>query len=128
MNGDFGQTLKHLRESRELSQSRVADLADFDHSYVSRLESGARTPTRDAVSRLADALRLDPAATDALLHAAGFLNGDDPALLHDDDLRDLAAVLGDPTLPDDYRRLVRTNVRGLIDGARFVRREMAVPA
>ena len=51
----FGVTLKRFREARRVSQSKLAERAGFDHSYVSRLESSARTPTRDAVEQLAGA-------------------------------------------------------------------------
>ena len=58
IGADFGGLLKAMREARRISQSKLAERADFDHSYVSRLESGARMPTRDAVERLASALTL----------------------------------------------------------------------
>ncbi|MFM8595041.1 MAG: helix-turn-helix domain-containing protein [Chloroflexota bacterium] len=57
-NVEFGMQLKSLREARRVSQSKLAERAEFDHSYVSRLESGARMPTRDAVERLSSALLL----------------------------------------------------------------------
>lgn len=69
----FGQTLRPLREARHLSQSKLAERADFDHSYVSRLESGARQPTLDAVERLAKALGLAEPEAEALRMAAGFM-------------------------------------------------------
>jgi transcriptional regulator with XRE-family HTH domain len=69
----FGQLLRRYRESARLSQSRLAQRAGFDHSYVSRLESGRRAPTREAILRLAEALELGPADRDSLLAAAGFL-------------------------------------------------------
>jgi transcriptional regulator with XRE-family HTH domain len=59
--GGFGKTLKHYREGRRVSQSKLAERAGLDHSYVSRLESGARTPTRDAVEQLSRALELNRA-------------------------------------------------------------------
>ena len=54
----FGALLKGFRERRGVSQSKLAERANFDHSYVSRLESGSRMPTRDAVDRLGMALGL----------------------------------------------------------------------
>ena len=44
---EFGSLLKTLRERHGVSQSKLAERADFDHSYVSRLESGARMPQAD---------------------------------------------------------------------------------
>lgn len=68
----FGAILKQLREPRRISQSKLALAAGFDHSYVSRLESGARKPAREAVDQLADALNATPAERDQLLTSAGF--------------------------------------------------------
>lgn len=68
----FGSTLKQLREPRRISQSKLAERAGFDHSYVSRLESGARKPAREAVEQLADALEATLAERDQLLTSAGF--------------------------------------------------------
>ena len=72
MSAEFGPLLKGFRERRNVSQSKLAERAQLDHSYVSRLESGVRTPTRDAVDRLAAALMVGPEDRDALLRAAGF--------------------------------------------------------
>lgn len=69
----FGVVLRPMREHRHLSQSKLAELADFDHSYVSRLESGARMPTVDAVERFTRALELSEREADQLRAAAGFL-------------------------------------------------------
>ena len=70
---EFGPLLKHYRERANLSQAKLAGKAKFDHSYLSRLEQSARQPTRDAVERLADALKLSAAETDELVTAAGFV-------------------------------------------------------
>lgn len=77
----FGRELREQREALRFSQSKLAEHAGFDHSYVSRLESGARTPTRDAVDRLAEALGAGDAAKDRLLAAAGFLPDDATSLV-----------------------------------------------
>jgi transcriptional regulator with XRE-family HTH domain len=69
----FSDVLKHMRGCAGLSQSRLAERADVDHSYVSRLESGARMPARDAVERLAEALKTSVADRDLLLSTAGFM-------------------------------------------------------
>lgn len=69
----FAETLKDVREKRIFSMSRLAALSDFTPGYVSRLESGERRPTRDAVDRLADALGVTASEKDALLESAGFL-------------------------------------------------------
>lgn len=70
---NFPRSLKLIRESQRTSQSKLAERAGFDHSYVSRLESGARTPSREAVVRLAEALSLTDAERDNLLASAQFM-------------------------------------------------------
>ena len=70
--GPFGLALKRLREARKISQNRLAEGANVDHSYISRLEAGSRHPTRSAVELIAQALELESSERDALLIAAGF--------------------------------------------------------
>lgn len=69
---NFGTELKALREKARISQSKLAKLCEFDHSYISRLESGARYPTRYAVERISTALELTERDSSALLASAGF--------------------------------------------------------
>ncbi len=60
MTGTFGDVLAEVRITRQLSQSRLAQAAGFDHSYISRLEAGKRKPSRAAVLALAEVIMLDP--------------------------------------------------------------------
>lgn len=69
----FAATLRYYRDHAGMSQSRLAAVAGYDHSYVSRLESSSRMPTRDAVLNLAGAMSLDDGDRDALLASAGFM-------------------------------------------------------
>lgn len=77
-SGEFGIALREVRTAVKpfLSQRRLAEAADFDHSYISRLESGARMPTADAVERIATALGLNERQRDKLKMAAGFMPTD----------------------------------------------------
>lgn len=68
----FGDALRQARSARRVSQNRLADRAGFDHSYVSRLESGERWPSRDAIDAIAAALELTRSQHDTLLLAGGF--------------------------------------------------------
>jgi transcriptional regulator with XRE-family HTH domain len=101
----FGELLRRVREQARLSQSRLAQVAGFDHSYVSRLESGQRAPTREAVLRLAAAMGLSAALRDRLLTAAGFLPqraehlfGDRPVLT------DVVHLLQSEEVPEPIRK------------------------
>jgi len=120
----FGELLRRYRESVRLSQSRLAQLAGFDHSYVSRLESGQRAPTREAVLRLAAAIGLSPAQRDSLLTAAGFLPqraehlfGDRPVLT------DVVHLLQSEDVPEPIRKEFEQMLELLV---RQVRRSVAV--
>jgi len=41
----FGRRLQEAREAEGISQARLAESLDLDHSYISRLESGGRMPS-----------------------------------------------------------------------------------
>ena len=119
-SGAFGVLLKGYREGRGVSQSKLAERADFDHSYVSRLESGARTPTRDAVERLAAALGLRQAEQDTMLAAAGFLPRDVASLLSDEPvIGEVLDLLQNDSVPVEYRDNIRQVLRLLTEQARF---------
>lgn len=120
-NDQFGVTLKRYREARRVSQSKLAERAGFDHSYVSRLESGARTPTRDAVQQLAAALDLEHVQQDELLASAGFLPHEVSSLLSSEpEITAVLALLQNSSMPDDYRQTMRQVLRVIADQARLV--------
>jgi transcriptional regulator with XRE-family HTH domain len=120
VGADFGGLLKALREVRRISQSKLAERADFDHSYVSRLESGARMPTREAVERLASALALAQVEEDGLLAAAGFLPRDVSSLLSDEPvLGEVLDLLQNDSVPVEYRDSMRQVLRLLTEQARM---------
>jgi transcriptional regulator with XRE-family HTH domain len=120
---EFGQLLKALRERRGVSQSKLAERADFDHSYVSRLEGGARMPTRDAVDRLGQALGLGESERDALLASAGFLPRDVTNLLSSEPvLGEVLDLLKNEQVPSEYRENMRQVLHLLAQQARFAMR------
>jgi transcriptional regulator with XRE-family HTH domain len=126
IGGVFAPLLREYRDRSRLSQSRLAEAAGFDHSYVSRLESGTRMPTRDAVVKLADAMGLDEHQRDALLASAGFMPGRVESLLAGEPvLSEALGLLQNRAIPaevrDDVRNmialLVRQAQRSAFDGA-----------
>ncbi len=120
----FGVTLKKFREARRVSQSKLAGRAGFDHSYVSRLESGARTPTRDAVEQLAAALDLESVSRDELLASAGFLPGELSSLLSGEpEITEVLGLLQNNHVPEAYRDSMRQVLRLLAEQARHVLKE-----
>ena len=117
---DFGKLLKTLREQHGVSQSKLAERADFDHSYVSRLESGARMPTREAVDRLGQAMGLEQAQLDSLLASAGFLPRDVSSLLSAEPaLGEVLEMLQDEAVPSEFRENVRNMLRIMVQQARY---------
>ena len=117
----FGVTLKRFREARRVSQSKLAERAGFDHSYVSRLESGARTPTRDAVEQLSRAQELDDVQHDELLASAGFLPREVSSLLAGEpEITEVLGLLQNADVPEAYRDSMRQVLRLLAEQARLV--------
>jgi transcriptional regulator with XRE-family HTH domain len=66
------RTLLALRRKAKVSQKLLAEASGYDHSYVSRIESSLRMPSRSVLLRFAASLRLDAAETDVLLLAYGY--------------------------------------------------------
>jgi transcriptional regulator with XRE-family HTH domain len=111
----FAMALRQSREEKRLSQSRLAAAAGFDHSYVSRLESGTRTPTRDAVSKLGEALALDDIQVDALLAAAGFMPARIENLLAAEPVvGEVLGLLQNGGVPEEVREDLRAAISLLI--------------
>src|SRR5690606_39928404 len=115
--------LKRFREEARTSQSRLAESAGFDHSYVSRLESGNRTPTREAVVKLADALGLTPEQRDTLLAAAGYMPQRVESLLADEPVvSEVLQLLQRRDIPEPIRQNVRQMLRLMVTQRSEVRR------
>lgn len=70
---DLGRLLDALMARRDISQSQLARRADVSQGIVSRLRSGERTPSRDLVETLADALDASPIDRARLLVTAGYV-------------------------------------------------------
>ena len=56
----FGKVLRDLRVDRNLTQEKLAELADFDRTYIYRLEKGKREPSLSTILKLSDALKVSP--------------------------------------------------------------------
>ena len=100
---DFGAELKRYRERYPISQSKLALKCDFDHSYISRLESGERMPSREAILKLSAALELSEVDSDRLLASGGFMPSKASHLLGYPILRDIGESLD--KLPPDFRAM-----------------------
>ena len=55
----FGRRVKFLRKQKALTQEALGRLAKVDYKYLGALERGERTPSFDAIERIAKALKVD---------------------------------------------------------------------
>lgn len=76
----FGSLLRGLREARGLPMKDLGERAGLHQTFISRLESGERGPSREAVDALVDALDASEADRFRLLVAADLMVPLDPLL------------------------------------------------
>ncbi len=105
----FGQKLRKLRQSRKLSQKRLAAEVGTNYTYLSKVESEkldfAPYPSEDLIRTLASALEAD---VDELLLLAKKIPADirERVIARPDAFRTLAA-LDDETLDEVLRQVER---------------------
>jgi HTH-type transcriptional regulator, competence development regulator len=79
----LGFLLRSLREDRGLSLRELAQLADIDHAYVYRLETGDKeSPSDDALNKLIRALKAPKRETDMLRYLAAHSDVDAGFVAH----------------------------------------------
>lgn len=57
---EFGLIVRELRQEKNISQEKLAEIGNLDRSYVSEVENGYKTPTIITVSKIAIALEVRP--------------------------------------------------------------------
>jgi ribosome-binding protein aMBF1 (putative translation factor) len=57
---DLGNAIRNRRQAKNLSQESLAEIADFDRTYISLLERGERNPSFTNLCRVAAALKTTP--------------------------------------------------------------------
>ena len=55
----IGMRIKEIRRSKGLSQEQLAERADINSKYLSRMERGTENPTLDMFIKLANALGIE---------------------------------------------------------------------
>src|SRR6185503_17467198 len=77
----LGVMIQAMREQRGLSQRELGRLAEIDHAYIHRLESGDKeAPSEDVVAKLVRTLKLDKRDADILKFTAAHPKAD-PGLI-----------------------------------------------
>lgn len=86
----FGFLLRRLRDERGLSLREFAQLADVDHAYIYRLETGSKeSPSDDVIAKLIRALKAAKREGDMLRYLAEHPDTDTALVSH---------VMTDPTV------------------------------
>lgn len=52
----FGKAIRRRRRDLDMTQEKLAELAELHRTYISNLERGEANPTLDIINRLAKAL------------------------------------------------------------------------
>jgi UTP--glucose-1-phosphate uridylyltransferase len=72
IQNEFTKLLRKRREEAGLTQRELARRVNLDASYINRMETGDRQPSRETALKLADALNIDDDALGKWLVAAGY--------------------------------------------------------
>jgi transcriptional regulator with XRE-family HTH domain len=119
--------LRFMRAKYNVSQRIVAEAADYDKSFISRLESGDRKPSREVVLILAEAMGLTPDDTDKLLLSANFMPVQPTAMLANPELARLDDLMAAASA--DKREWAKNAVSDVIAVLRLgVKEPNAAPA
>lgn len=55
---NIGQAIRKIRNEKGIKQKFIAEKAGISNEYLSNIESGAKTPTIPALSKICDALEV----------------------------------------------------------------------
>jgi HTH-type transcriptional regulator, competence development regulator len=98
----LGFLLEHLRNGRGLSLRELANLAEVDHAYIYRLETGDKEgPSEDVLAKLIRALKAGKREADMLRYVAEHSETDPRLVAH---------TCGDPTVSYDVFAAVAATV------------------
>lgn len=117
----LGFLLQRLREERGLSLRELGQLADIDHAYIYRLETGDKeSPSEEVLAKLIRALKAGKREADMLRYLAQHTETDAALVAH---------VLKDPTVTYEifasaasaaFRGTARPDYRKLIERVRKI--------
>jgi transcriptional regulator with XRE-family HTH domain len=58
LSKEIGRLVYQARTQRRLSQQQLAEASGFTHSFISKIESGARAPSIEALTQILAAMNL----------------------------------------------------------------------
>jgi transcriptional regulator with XRE-family HTH domain len=58
IEGAFGEVIRDLRKTNQISQEKLAEISNLDRSFISLLECGRKQPSLITIFQLAKALNL----------------------------------------------------------------------
>lgn len=108
----FSELLKFLRKAHGVSQNLASERTGYDKSFISRLESDERRPTREAILRLGEGIGLSDDETDSLLLAANFMPVQAKAMLNNPELARLDDLIA--LAPTDKQEWAKDSVQDMI--------------
>lgn len=56
----FAKNLRRIREEKDISQEKLAELADLDRTYIGRIELKNANVSLEVVEKLSQALNVSP--------------------------------------------------------------------
>lgn len=88
MDENFGQLIRNARKEQGLSQQQLADMANLDHTSISRIERGLLIPHRNRIISILTALRIEDVdmRTRFLLAGGKFASEDIRELAHSEEV------------------------------------------
>lgn len=89
----FGKLIRFWRTTLDLSQAQLAEKVEAAPRHISFLETGRSKPTRDMITRIAQALELGARETNTLFNAAGFSVESSPIDIHSPEHQKLKQTL-----------------------------------
>lgn len=109
----FALMLMALRERSGMSQSEFSKMVRMDHSYISRLESGGRVPSRETVRKISFILARTKEEERRFFTTAGFLPDDADFLVHENVQR-LHDLMIRPDIPPVVRSVIEGQINAMI--------------
>lgn len=56
VKAEYGKKVRAIRNSKKVSQEKLAELADLDRTYVSDIENGKRNVSIETIFKIGEAL------------------------------------------------------------------------